>query len=221
MQWDYLTREILANYAFNRLQVLREKVNFYTRRGRYYGKKKDAAALRKNRALLKKFNNEIELCYRDAARYGHDNGAIHNNLAVIFIKKGDLHRARDAFRQAVMVDPYMFSSTVYYLNLNLRLASETFNPDRERAAVQEGKKLCKRAYSLIRGLGGIPKYRYRSIGGVAQARKVMGAGRSIYVMEQGGNGRPAAREIGVDELMQHRRFYVRVPDIPFIVIISG
>ena len=211
VHWDYLTREILANYAFNRLQVLRERLNYYSRRQTYYKRKGLALLLKKNSAIIKGLKTEMEVCYRDAARYGHDNGAIHNNLAVIFVKKNDLKRARDAFRRAVAVDPYMFSSTVYYMNLNLRLASAGMDPVKEAAALKEGKELCKKAYTLIKGLGGIPDYRYRPIGGVAQARRQMGAGRSVYVMEQGSRGRASAREIGIDELMSHRRFYARVP----------
>jgi len=211
VHWDYLTREILGNYAFNRLQMLRERVNYHMRREKFYRRKREITALQQNRGTLKRLRDEIELCYRDAARYGHDNGAIHNNIAILLMQKKDFASARDAFHKAITADPYMFMSTVFYMNLNLRLASAALDPSREAAALQEAQTLCKRGYTLIKGLGGIPDYRYRSIGGVAQARQMMSSGKSVYVMGQGPGRRPAAREIGIDELMQHRRFYTRVP----------
>lgn len=212
VHWDYLTREILANYFFNQLQDVMEQIAYYGRREAYFRRTGNAAALKENADRLADLNRIQESCFVNAAKYGHDNGAIHNNLAIIFINRKEWQRARDAFRNAVKVDPYLFMSTVYYMNLNLRLASETMDVTTEAAAVKEARELCAQAVRLIRGLGesSVPDWSLQPIGGVDQARAHFNRGDDVYVREMAG-GKVETRRIEVGEIMQHSQFFIRVP----------
>lgn len=152
IHWDYLTREILANYNFYFANHLRRRISVFQRQLKYYQKQGAGVKTAELRKKIRDHNRELEECYKNASRYGHDMTPIQHNLGVYYHGQHRLEDARQAFRRGMQSDEYSFISRLSYILVSLELAVKKQDGALEKRVVEEGLDICHDVYRRLKTL---------------------------------------------------------------------
>ncbi len=144
VDWDYLTREILTNYNFYFAEYCREMIEKFERQKAFYERKiaqgrtpQLEAALATVVSEIKRYTEQEQRSYREAAYYGYDMAAIHHNLGAIYMQRGETSAAVASFHRGMAADQYSYPTIYSYILLRLREAAESFKPEVEEEALRE------------------------------------------------------------------------------------
>jgi tetratricopeptide (TPR) repeat protein len=115
--WDYLMREIIVNYNFQRGDIYRDVAGLHQSQARVEQEQGRSAA--RSIALMNEDDAKAMECYKRSKDFGYDMTAIHYNLAILFEQQGDVEAALSNYRKSIEVDEELYQAYDRIANIRL------------------------------------------------------------------------------------------------------